>query len=452
VAGGTDTSRLLAGASVAGSLLTLVATVGWSTRSVAVGSREGGWVYPYVRSFSAEILVPFVLVFAVALGLLALSRRTHERFEWATVAVWLIAGVPLQLLLRWHAPATVAAIVTSDRANSFYSPTLRYGAGEFLAQYEQIVGTLPQHARSNMAGKTMLYFWLRALADSPAALGVLVIALATVGALLAYVVARDWLEDRRAGLFALVLYLVVPGRIFFAPILNVVSPVPILLALWLHVRFLTTRRWLVATLIGPALYVTTFFEPLPLVMGLVFLAMLVVAIRRGQVDGATCARLAAMVVATFVACDVLMRVTFGYDLFANVAWVLDDAVRFNDRARRPYGIWVVQNVADFAAGAGLASLVLVIAGTWVAVRTPGHAAWPAAALALSGLSMVAVVDLIGVNRGETVRLWIFLAAFLQLVPAWLCARSPRAWPFVAVLGLTALQAAVGVGMVGFVMP
>ena len=43
----------------------------------------------------------------------------------------------------------------------------------------------------------------------------------------------------------------------------------------------------------------------------------------------------------------------------------------------------------------------------------------AAALATSVVLCLCVVDLLGVNRGEVTRLWIFLAVFIQLV----CAES-----------------------------
>jgi hypothetical protein len=71
-------------------------------------------------------------------------------------------------------------------------------------------------------------------------------------------------------------------------------------------------------------------------------------------------------------------------------------------------------------------------------------------LALSAAAVLVAIDLIGVNRGETVRLWIFLAVFWQLPAAWLCARTSRLWPVALVTTATVLQAAVGLAMIGFV--
>jgi hypothetical protein len=111
-------------------------------------------------------------------------------------------------------------------------------------------------------------------------------------------------------------------------------------------------------------------------------------------------------------------------------------------------VWVVRNVWDFGVCAGMATAVLILVGAWEAVR--GGIARPAAVLTLTGLAVLAFLDLAGINRGETVRLWIFIAAFLQIIPAWLCARTPKLWPFVTLLAVTVLQAAVGLAMIAFV--
>jgi methylthioxylose transferase len=431
----------------AGLTVLLVLTIG--LRFFPFGARDGHFAYSYFRAFAWQLIWPFAVALAVALGLLWLSHRMHARFEWPTVLAWLAAAVPLQLTLRWYAETPLGAIVHSDRANGFYSPTQRWSASEFISRYMDIVGGLHAHARTNMPGKTMLYYLLGSFTEAPVALGVLVMVVANVGALMAYLIVRDWLCDRRAALYALVLYLVVPGMIFFLPILNAVSPVPILLALWLHIRFVQRGHWVYAALLGPALYLTLFFEPLPMVMGLVFVAILAVALRRRSLTWLGAGRLIAVMLAAFAATHLVMRLTVGYDIFANVAYVVADAQGFNE-GWRPYELWLTRNLSDFAAATGLATLALVMAAAWGSIR--GTVTRPVAALTLSGLTVLVVLDLAGINRGETLRLWIFLAVFLQIAAAWLCARTSRLWPFAVVLAATMLQASAGVSMIGFVRP
>ncbi|MBV1855322.1 hypothetical protein [Catellatospora tritici] len=435
-----------------GGVATLLAVLALLLRVLPTGSRLGGWTYPYVRDAGAWAVVwPAAVVIPAVLGLLLLSRRLPARFDAATVAGWLVAAVPLQSLLRWYAPSPLAGIVVSDRANSFYSPTRRWSAGEFISGYHEIVERLPPHARTNMPGKTMLYYLLDALGLSPLGMGVAVLVLSNLAALLLYLIVRDLTGDRRMALYALALCLFMPGRLHFTPILNAVAPVPILFALWLHVRFLRTRHWAYALGLGAAIYLTLFFEPSPLILGLVFAALLVFALRGGsdrvRANWTDAARQVVLAVAGFAVCLVAVRLLFGYDIVSGFEYVLADAKRFNNRWR-PYDIWVTRNLWYFVLCAGFASCALLPVAAWASVRRA--LTHPMALLTLSGLTVLALLDLLGMNRGETVRLWIFIAVFLLLPAAWLCARTARLWPVAVVLSAMVLQTAAGTAMLGFV--
>ncbi len=439
-----------------GTIVSLLVVQAIASRSLVVGSREGRWVYPYIRMFSAELLLPFLIALAVMLGMLYLSGRIFERHEGWTVAGWLVAGLLAQLALRWHAPASLAAIVTSDAANSFYSPTLRFTAREFLTRYQAIVHALPAHARTNMPGKVGLFYLLELFTSSPWALGVLVLAVSNLGGWLLYLAVRDLMHDRRAALYALVLYLVVPGKLVFFPILNTVSPVPILLCFYLHVRFLATGRWPWALGLGALLYLTIVFEPLPLVMGILFAAFLGAALLKGTLSLRAAAMLVVLAAVGFAAVHVLARFALHYDLFENFAYVLRDAREFNVRRGRSYEVWVARNLYDFALAAGVCATALVPAALLDAL--PGNEPLgerllrPVVLWSVSVLAVLAFLDLAGINRGEVTRLWIFLACFLQAVPAYLCARAPSVAPLALVLAATLLEGAVSVGMIGFVIP
>ena len=66
--------------------------------------------------------------------------------------------------------------------------------------------------------------------------------------------------------------------------------------------------------------------------------------------------------------------------------------------------------------------------------------------------MVGVADVIGVNRGEVTRLWIFLACLAQIPAAYVCRRVESAVAFGLVIVATLVQAALGTAMIGFVAP
>ena len=73
-------------------------------------------------------------------------------------------------------------------------------------------------------------------------------------------------------------------------------------------------------------------------------------------------------------------------------------------------------------------------------------------LCLSLLATVAVVDLIGVNRGEVIRLWIFLSCLFQIPAAYACARLDSRAAVAILLATTILQVALGTSMAGFIVP
>ncbi|GAB4052070.1 hypothetical protein [Catellatospora paridis] len=440
--------RLVAWAALAGAGLTVLAVVAMMLRRLPTGSRLAGWTYPYDRAAGEwHVVWPALVVAAAVLGLLWLSRRLPGRFDGAVVAGWFLAVIPLQLLLRRYALPSLGDIVVSDRANSFHSPSQRWGLGEFMGDYMGLVEQLPPHARTNMPGKTMLYFLLDALGLGPAAMGVAVLAVANLSAVLLWLIVRDLTGDRRIALYTLVLGLFLPGALYFVPVLNAVSPVPILLALWLHVRFLKTGRAGYALGLGGALYLTVFFEALPLVLGIVFAALLGVALRQRTMSWPDALRLLGLTLAGFAGCYAAMRGLFGYDLFDNFGYVLADANDFNSRWR-PYGMWVTRNLWYLALAGGVASCVMLAAAAVDAVRH--RSAHPAAVLTLSGIAVLVVLDLWGINRGETVRLWIFLAVYLQVGAAWLCARTERFWPAAVLVSAAVLQAGIGSAMIGFV--
>jgi hypothetical protein len=80
---------------------------------------------------------------------------------------------------------------------------------------------------------------------------------------------------------------------------------------------------------------------------------------------------------------------------------------------RPYGVWVSANIREFSFGVGGCQLVLFACAVGLAARRVGRDL-PALALSLGILAAVIATDVIGANRGEVIRLWIFLACFSQV--------------------------------------
>lgn len=428
----------------------LVVTILIAQRQILFGSFEGNWLHPYYRSFSPQALHPF-LVAAPSVLLLGVLTLRHASRPAPTLLAWLAAASLLQLAFRSQFPGTLAANVESDLVNSFYGATLAHPPYELMRNFESIQPSLPLHAAVNMPGKVMLFYLLGAVTESPQTMAYLLIALSNLGGVLLYLVVEDLFEDRRSALYACILYLFLPCRLFLLPRLNTVSPLLLLLCLLLFLRYLRSPRAPWAVSLGVCLYGTLFFDPLPLASGLVFLALLAGRARSSRLTRRSIGRLAVACLAGFLAVHAAMLALFHYDVFGHFLRLLTQAVAFNPRAERAYAVWVVQNPVDFLVNAGVASSVLFFAFLARLARERRAAVWarPPALFALSTLAVFAGLDLAGVNRGEVIRLWIFLASLWVVVPAHYCARQAGSLPFYAVLLATLLQASVTINMVRF---
>ena len=446
--------EVLWGTIAVGALASLVAAYQIATLQLILGSSEGRQIYQYVEEFTPRSLVVALVAAIIAAGLLSIPDRLLERRQWSVVGLWALAGTGLQALLRSLTPFSFERIFINDGANSFYGATLRFKAGAVLSDFNNLRFDLPLHAYSNMPGKLMLVYALEYLSKNPATLAWLVVAVSNVGGLFLYACVRDLFGDRRIALFSYVLYLFVPAKLYFFPLLNAVTPAVVCGCAFLLVRWLQGGSARYAALLGAALYGLTFFEPLALTTGLLFAALVAWAIMRRQLGWQTFLRQSAVVLAAFAATYLGVMLAFHFNLFDAMRQVGGDAVGFNDRFERPYGIWVRQNIPDFLFGVGICQALIF----WIALGdslTRGGA-WrerlsqPIAAVSVSVAAILLVIDVMGMNRGEIIRLWIFLACLFQIPTAYVCARLESRTAIVLVVALTILQDALGTSMIGFI--
>src|SRR6185295_18140893 len=90
----------------------------------------------------------------------------------------------------------------------------------------------------------------------------LVLAVSNLGVFLTYWFTKDLLKETRTALWAALLYLIVPAKLFFFPLMNTVTPVVVLWCACLLQRWLISGRPLFAALLGASLYGLVFWEPL----------------------------------------------------------------------------------------------------------------------------------------------------------------------------------------------
>jgi hypothetical protein len=441
---------------LAGTAVSLAVSYKISTQSFFVGSDDGGWVYPYFWPFAAHSLEVFACACAIALALSAVPLSAVDRRQWVVVAAWLGVGVLVQALLRGLTPFTFAQMFVSDGANSFYSPTKQYATLTLLTDFDRLRSSLPLHAQSNMPGKLIFVSLLSHISNRPAVMAWLVVLISNLGGVPLYLFVRDLFDDRHTALFSLILYLFVPGKLYFFPLLNTVTPVLVLGCAFLLQRWLLVQKPVFPALLGIMLYALVFFDPMPLTMALCFAALIAQAWIAGRLDIKTVAWQGAAALITFAATYLLFLAIFRFDLLTTFRRSQADAAAFNTTVHRPYGIWVGANIVEFAFAIGLCQ-ALIFCGVFAdAVRRIATSiralSIPIVALSLGLAGVLLAVDLSGVNRGEVTRLWIFLGCFFQIPVAYACTRLQSRTALMLILATTLLQGALGASMIAFVLP
>jgi hypothetical protein len=429
-----------------------------ATRTLDLGSFEGRWVY---RHFQPLSLAPFgiwLLTSIAALDLLRVQVPDSRRGELLLVLAWVAVATVIDAALRTLTPIGLTDIFASADANSFFTATRQQPIGQVLGDFEAARLLMPLHAQSNLPGKMVLLYALEMLTLRPALLAWLLVLLSNVGAFLMHRFVRGLFGDRTVALYAAILYLMVPAKMFFFPLMNTVTPLLVLGFGCALLRWLRLQRTRDAAALGVLLFALVFFEPLPLVCGLLFAAMVLRAVHQGELGWRTAALQIVIMIVAFGAAIIVVRLATGFDLLRAFTIVGSYAAAFNEQELRPYDVWIKANLVEFVFGTGAAQIVLFIAAAaaaWRIHRTARQVpSSPIGVVVLSLAAVLAVLDLIGINRGEVIRLWIFLACLMQIPAAWFCAQAGnwRLAAMSAVVSLSLLSAAVGTAVIGFVRP
>jgi hypothetical protein len=440
-----------------------------AARRLTIGSPEGGWVYPYVDSVDGGTLRVLALSCLLVGAGLATSWRLLKRLavktedavppsiQWALILAWCLLAMLVQGLLRSTTPYSLGAIVASDTANSFYSVAVRTDARSILSDFERRRHTWPLHAQSNLPGKLLLFRALTRVSQQPEVVAWLIIGLSNFGAVLLYLFIRDASGDRFLAGLSAILYLFTPAMLYFVPLLNAVTPVVVLICACLMIRWLNTTRIIYAVLLGVAVYGLALFEPTALVAGVLFAVLLIHRVVSGRLPPRTAVVQIGTGLLAFVATHAGMIGWFDFDLLRAFGAAAHEAAEFNVNSGRPYAVWVRENIFDFAFGAGWCQTVL-----FAAALADGVARWPSrrrltdapaiVLISVSVLAMVGVADTIGVNRGEVIRLWIFLACLAQIPAAYVCRRLGTPVAFSLVILATLVHGALGTARIAFVVP
>lgn len=235
----------------------------------------------------------------------------------------------------------------------------------------------------------------------------------------AYALARA-LYDRQTAVAAAALAAVIPSLLLFSPGLDQAYPTVALTACWLACTAGRKRAVWRAALAGLAVSIGMFFTLAFGVVGVLSALLAWAGFQRGERPGTVddALRLAAGAAVGWVVPVVSLYLAFGYNSLGAWWGAWQANARFNAIQDRTYWTWLVLNPVDFLVFLGLPVACLFI-------RRTASQVWALRAGRLDGVDWATVVvagllvtlTVLGVNRGEVARLWLFLMPLCAVAAA-----------------------------------
>jgi hypothetical protein len=424
------------------------------------GSVPGRWYYPYYRHIQPEV----ILVSATFLSITMLLYYATIRFlksRWNLVIVlWLIWGLLFQISAYSLAPVPIAEAIRSEGSNPYYSVSRSHTATDILMNFESIAAVSQIHIRSNMPGKLLLYSALNILSGKPDLIGYMIVVISSIGGgILVYTLTTMMFTNRIVSLYAMMLYMIIPSRNYFSPLLNTVSPLASMMSLIILLRVLRRPSVLYALLYGVSIIVMILMEPMLLVTCVIHGFIILEYIITRKCGVLTICKLLSYALIGYLSTNLLILYLFNFDVIARYIYMVEDAKMFNRISFRGYRHWIAFNITDlfFAAGmpAVIVWLIYSLGTIWTLtkrlikrINVPiEHIS--ATLFSLGVLSMLIGTEFLGIARGETQRLWIFIMVFIQIGAAYAFVKIYPEKTFVFALICTIIQTLVTVNMVRF---
>jgi hypothetical protein len=433
--------------------LAVAVAVNLFARGMGVGIRayRAEWIW---RPLAREISVHLLPAAGVAAVLVALVWWLCREGRWEAMRGWgrglsLAALVLLAFALQcaminavgepWVAPG---AIIASPVSTTFFAISHDvHSVPDYLANYHQIMPTLPYHAATHPPGLTLFYWAVRRTCDwlpvswvmsSPtvakvqwyseylgvgfppgdavaAILSALLLALAGSSSILpVYVLARR-LAGAEAGLVAACMMASIPSLLLLSASSDqLVLFFAVRVVCLAYLAWRSDRLW-VAALAGVGLAVGAFVSLGLLVLVAWLVVWAVLGWVRSADRAATLRRFLARAAAGatgFVSLYLILFLATGYR-----AWTVAYIGLFAHRQEttvefpRTYWKWVLMNPVEMAVFAGLA---LVAAALWTSLRRDTRASSSLYPFLLSWVVVLAALDVSGIVRAEVGRIWLFL--------------------------------------------
>ena len=356
---------------------------------------------------------------------------------WRLLAVLALSNYSLQLLAMVSDPrglGFVQTIVASPSTTSYFADATEI-QGSLIAWLREFHRTpLYLHSATHPAGPILYYyFFYKLFGPATGAMlgGCCVGLLGSAGVFVVYRFAGLWTAEQKPRIVASALYALLPSLTVFFPEFDQVYPILSMLLLLQWVEALTKpERWLPRALaLGMLLALSAFFAYNLLSTG----AFLVYsALYRLWMEGwrrpawRTLVRSSSVALATCGGVYLALWFATGYNAPAAFRQALSNQSQTASLLKRPYAAFVLLDPYDFLLGAGMLALPLVVFHVRGVFRK-FDVRQASSVFTLIGLGTILTIDISGLLRAETARVWLFLQPLL-IVPAAIELSRVR-WPW-----------------------
>ncbi len=392
---------------------------------------EWSWRALGILKTGTLLLTPFALI---AWLLRRLEKNASTRYPYVLLALLTLSNFLLQILGIMADPRggqLVQRIVISPGTTSYFRDAMQIdGLVGWLGRFDQI--PLNFHSQTHPPGPILFYYLFTShLSPAMASLlgGCAVGLVGSFGVVIMYAFAGLWTEDRRTRMIASAYYALMPALILFFPEFDQAYPILSMLMILVWVRALNMPQARQAILTGIVLFAATFFAYNLLAIGAFLTYYTIYWLWREHRTPQAYRKLRETAVVGLGVCAGLYTVlwaTTGYNPIAAFRRALGSQAIFANNLKRPYGIFALLDPYDFFLGAGIIAIPILLF-VLIRLRSQFDARKADSVLTLIALATIATVDISGLLRGETARVWLFLQPLVIVPVALELSRVPWLW-------------------------
>jgi len=393
------------------------------------------WIWRDLGIFrtAALLLAPFAVIVWVL-------RKNEEEisptFRWLLLGLLALSNFLVQALGILADPRgiqLIREIVASPIATSYFTDAMGiHQPLEWLSHFHN--AKLGLHSATHPPGPILFYyFFFKLLGPSVGALigGCVVGLLASAGVLVIYGFAELWRLDHRARLTACAYYALLPALTGLFPEFDQVYPILSMLLMLFWVRAVNTSAEVskYAFYTGAVLFLTTFFAYNLLLIGAFLAYYGCYWLWRQQWTwpaGAVLLRTSAIALGVYAGLNAVLWLASGYHPIASFRHAVSNQAIFAPGIKRSYALFAVIDPYDFFLGAGVIVLPILLFHLQRLLKQFDPTRTDMV-LTLIGLGTILTVDLSGLLRGESARVWLFLQPLLVVPVAGELSRLSRPW-------------------------